>query len=59
MIDVTASTNHARPLRHLKAQPLPLADDCRPPRPNVSSTPAAPTAMALAFSALNALKTKK
>ena len=34
-------------------------DDNRGPRPNVVSTPAAPTAMALAFSALNALKTKK
>lgn len=37
----------------------PRQDDGRPPRPNVSSSPAAPTAMALAFSALNALKTKK
>ena len=37
----------------------PRQDDNRAPRPNVVSTPAAPTAMALAFSALNALKTKK
>ena len=37
----------------------PRPDDTRAPRPNVSSTPAAPTAMALAFSALSALKTKK
>ena len=37
----------------------PRPDDNRAPRPNVVSTPAAPTAMALAFSALNALKTKK
>jgi len=37
----------------------PRQDDARAPRPNVVSTPAAPTAMALAFSALNALKTKK
>ncbi|HYP31983.1 MAG TPA: ProQ/FINO family protein [Burkholderiaceae bacterium] len=37
----------------------PRQDDARPQRANVSSTPAAPTAMALAFSALNALKTKK
>jgi ProP effector len=37
----------------------PRPDDSRPPRPNVVSTPAAPTAMALAFSALSALKTKK
>ena len=37
----------------------PRPDDARPPRPNVVSTPAAPTAMALAFSALNALKAKK
>jgi len=36
----------------------PRQDDNRP-RPNVSSTPAAPTAMALAFSALGNLKTKK
>ena len=36
----------------------PRQDD-RPQRANVSSTPATPTAMALAFSALNALKTKK
>ena len=37
----------------------PRPDDARGPRPNVVSTPAAPTAMALAFSALSALKTKK
>ena len=37
----------------------PRPDDARQPRPNVVSTPAAPTAMALAFSALSALKTKK
>ena len=37
----------------------PRPDDARAPRPNGVSTPAAPTAMALAFSALNALKTKK
>ena len=37
----------------------PRPDDNRPPRANVSSTPAAPTAMALAFSALGNLKTKK
>ncbi len=37
----------------------PRQDDHRAPRPNVVSTPAAPTAMALAFSALNGLKTKK
>ena len=37
----------------------PRQDDGRPQRPNVSSSPATPTAMALAFSALNALKTKK
>jgi len=37
----------------------PRQDDARPPRANVSATPAAPTAMALAFSALGALKTKK
>ena len=37
----------------------PRPDDGRGPRPNVVSTPAAPTAMALAFSALSALKTKK
>jgi sRNA-binding protein len=36
----------------------PRQDD-RPQRANVSSTPAAPTAMALAFSALGNLKTKK
>jgi sRNA-binding protein len=36
----------------------PRPDD-RPQRANVSSTPAAPTAMALAFSALGSLKTKK
>jgi ProP effector len=36
----------------------PRADD-RGPRPGVASSPAGPTAMALAFSALNALKTKK
>jgi ProP effector len=37
----------------------PRPDDSRPQRSNVVSTPAAPTAMALAFSALSALKTKK
>jgi len=37
----------------------PRPDDGRPQRPNVSSSPAAPTAMALAFSALGNLKTKK
>jgi len=37
----------------------PRPDDARQQRPNVVSTPAAPTAMALAFSALSALKTKK
>ena len=37
----------------------PRPDDSRPQRPNVVSSPATPTAMALAFSALNALKTKK
>ncbi|MCK9685217.1 ProQ/FINO family protein [Scleromatobacter humisilvae] len=37
----------------------PPRPDDRGPRPNVVSSPAAPTAMALAFSALNALKTKK
>lgn len=37
----------------------PPRPDDRAPRPNVVSTPAAPTAMALAFSALNGLKTKK
>ncbi len=37
----------------------PRQDDGRPQRPNVSSAPAAPTAMALAFSALGNLKTKK
>jgi len=37
----------------------PRQDDNRPQRANVSSTPAAPTAMALAFSALGNLKTKK
>jgi len=37
----------------------PRPDDGRPQRPNVSSTPAAPTAMALAFSALGNLKAKK
>ena len=37
----------------------PRPDDNRGARPNVVSTPATPTAMALAFSALNALKTKK
>ena len=37
----------------------PPRPDDRGPRPNVASSPAAPTAMALAFSALNALKTKK
>jgi len=37
----------------------PRQDDHRAPRPNVVSTPATPTAMALAFSALNSLKTKK
>ena len=37
----------------------PRQDDNRGPRPNVVSSPATPTAMALAFSALNALKTKK
>jgi ProP effector len=37
----------------------PPRPDDRGPRPNVVSSPATPTAMALAFSALNALKTKK
>ena len=37
----------------------PRPDDARAPRPNVVSSPATPTAMALAFSALNALKAKK
>ena len=38
----------------------PRSDDSRPQqRPNVVSSPATPTAMALAFSALSALKTKK
>jgi len=37
----------------------PPRPDDRGPRPNVVSSPAAPTAMALAFSALSALKTKK
>ena len=37
----------------------PRPDDSRSQRPNVVSSPATPTAMALAFSALNALKTKK
>jgi ProP effector len=37
----------------------PRPDDARSQRPNVASSPAAPTAMALAFSALSALKTKK
>jgi sRNA-binding protein len=37
----------------------PRPDEARAPRPNVVSTPAAPTAMALAFSALASLKTKK
>jgi len=37
----------------------PRPDDSRAPRPNVVSSPATPTAMALAFSALSALKTKK
>jgi len=37
----------------------PRQDDGRPQRANVSSTPATPTAMALAFSALGNLKTKK
>ena len=37
----------------------PRPDDTRSPRPNVVSSPSTPTAMALAFSALSALKTKK
>ncbi len=37
----------------------PPRPDDRGPRPNVVASPATPTAMALAFSALNALKTKK
>ena len=37
----------------------PRPDDSRQQRPNVVSSPTTPTAMALAFSALNALKTKK
>ena len=37
----------------------PRPDDSRSQRPNVASSPSTPTAMALAFSALNALKTKK
>jgi sRNA-binding protein len=37
----------------------PPRPDDRGPRPNVVSSPSTPTAMALAFSALNALKTKK
>ena len=37
----------------------PRPDDSRPQRPNVVSSPATPTAMALAFSALQSLKTKK
>ena len=37
----------------------PRQDDNRGPRPTVVNSPATPTAMALAFSALNALKTKK
>ena len=37
----------------------PRPDDSRSQRPNVVSSPATPTAMALAFSALQSLKTKK